>query len=169
MTETIAQRRLFFALWPDAGVCRQLVALQREARAVAGGRAMKRETLHMTLAFLGNVPADRVSAVEEVAGALRGRAFDLELDRLALWRHNHIVWAGTDRVPEALAELAAELSNGLEEAGSYWKCAPSRPTSHCCATPPATLHCLSPGSSSGRCGISCWWSRNSRRRAPGTR
>ena len=107
------QRRLFFALWPDPAVRRQFVSLQGDARAVSGGRAMKPETLHLTLAFLGGVDADRVPAAAAVAAALKMSAFDLSIDRLACWHHKHIVWAGMDKVPEPLGQLAAALSGGL--------------------------------------------------------
>lgn len=117
MTATVPLRRLFFALWPESPVRRGLAELGRAAQVVAGGRAMQPDTLHMTLAFLGNIPVDRVWAAEAVAAGLSGRSFDLHLDRLSHWKHNHIVWAGAARTPEALVQLADELAEGLREAG----------------------------------------------------
>ena len=113
----IPQRRVFFALWPGAAVRRQLVALQRDARAASGGRAMQPGTLHLTLAFLGGIDGERVPAAEAVAATLKVPAFKWSIDRLACWHHKHIVWAGAEAVPDALAQLVATLSGGLREAG----------------------------------------------------
>lgn len=90
------------------------------AQAVAprsGGRVMRRETLHVTLAFIGNVDAERLAQLQEVAARVSSPEFDLELDRLAWWRHNRIVWAGTAEVPPALETLAGDLAAGLRRAG----------------------------------------------------
>jgi 2'-5' RNA ligase len=87
---------------------------------------MKRDTLHLTLAFLGEVDAagfDRACAIaDEVApgGAVAagtGEAGVLRIDRLAWWKHNRIVWAGCDAVPATLAALADDLAARLREAG----------------------------------------------------
>jgi 2'-5' RNA ligase len=112
-----ATRRLFFALWPEAGLSGKLALLGKEAQAAAGGRAMRRETLHLTLAFLGGVSLDRADRALAVAAEVRGDAFDLLLDRLECWRHNHIVWAGASLVPAAALHLAEELAGALRHEG----------------------------------------------------
>ncbi len=117
MPPAAAQRRLYFALWPDKAVRRQLEAPQQDARAACGGRAMGPETLHLTLAFLGGVDGERVPVVEAAAAAIKRGAFEFLLDRLACWPDKHIVWMGADSVPEALAQLAADLSGNLRAAG----------------------------------------------------
>lgn len=78
---------------------------------------MRRETLHATLAFLGDVPADRFDAAAAAADTLRAPAFDLALDSLGYWRHNQILWAGASTVPAALDHLAAGLGEALRRAG----------------------------------------------------
>lgn len=78
---------------------------------------MRRETLHMTLAFLGEVDPARLAAAQAVASGLPSVApFDLAIDRLGCWRHNHIVWAGCE-APPALGALADGLAEGLRAAG----------------------------------------------------
>lgn len=78
---------------------------------------MRRENLHITLAFLGNLPADRLAQAEAVADAIAAPAFDIALDRLGWWKHNRILWAGCSDAPAALTELAAVLGAGLRAAG----------------------------------------------------
>jgi 2'-5' RNA ligase len=86
--------RLFFALWPDAGTVDRLMAWAREAQALCGGRIMRPETLHMTLAFLGETPAD---AARDLAREARG--WNVSLGSLVLsdcgrFKGPRIVWAG---------------------------------------------------------------------------
>jgi 2'-5' RNA ligase len=112
-----ATRRLFFALWPEAEISRRLAQLGQAAQAVAGGRAMRRDTLHLTLAFLGGVSPEMADRALSVADTVQGQAFDLVLDRLEGWRHKHIVWAGTSLLPPAALELAESLAKALRSAG----------------------------------------------------
>ena len=112
-----SMRRLFFALWPPAVVAAGLHDAALAAQRACGGRPMRRETLHLTLAFLGAVPQSRVAAAAAAAANVAARPFVLELARLACWKHNRIVWAGCSDVPPALARLAADLAQALRQAG----------------------------------------------------
>lgn len=112
-----AERRLFFALWPAAAIADELHAAARAAHVSCGGRLMRRETLHVTLAFLGDVPESRFADVLAVAPGATAPAFLLELDRLGHWPHSHIVWAGCTAAPAALPTLADDLAQGLRAAG----------------------------------------------------
>jgi 2'-5' RNA ligase len=105
--------RLFFALWPGDAAREQLAAWSRELRAACGGRAPRPENLHLTLAFLGQVPRDRVGEIERTAGNVVPRATTLVLDRPGYWKHNRIAWAGASAVPGELDRLAGELREAL--------------------------------------------------------
>ena len=78
---------------------------------------MRRDTLHLTLAFVGEVQRDRLPALREAAGRLVWEPFTLQLDRLGCWQHNHIAWAGARHTPPALARLASDLAHNLRAAG----------------------------------------------------
>lgn len=75
---------------------------------------MRRDTLHLTLAFLGDLSSDRVAEARRVADAIVAPQFDLVLDRLGYWRHNRILWAGG--VSPRLTFVAAALVDGLRAA-----------------------------------------------------
>lgn len=109
--------RLFFALWPNAALAKRLAALAQEIAARNGGRATREETIHLTLAFLGNVPAERLEALHRLASGIRAPAFELILDRLEYWRHNRLAWAGTSGPPAELTDLVCELHAGLRDGG----------------------------------------------------
>jgi len=112
-----ARRRVFFAVWPDAPAAGALAAAAQRAAVTCGGRPTRRENLHITLAFVGEVEDERVDMLRATGGALAFEAFDLELERLGYWRHNRIVWAGARSVPAPLSALADGLNRELRAAG----------------------------------------------------
>ncbi len=109
--------RVFFALWPPEETAGKLAGLAETYAAIAGGRPTRCATIHLTLAFIGDVPLDRLVDLERAARKVRAEAFDLTLDQFGLWRHNRIFWGGCSVVPPALADLASALSVALQAAG----------------------------------------------------
>jgi 2'-5' RNA ligase len=109
--------RLFFAAWPPETVQEQLHAVARNAQRECGGRAVAQRNMHLTLAFLGDVPRDRLPQVEAAAAGIDGAACELAVDRLQYWRHNRILWAGVERCPAPVAGVAHALSAGLRAIG----------------------------------------------------
>lgn len=109
----MAQRhRVFFAVWPDAATAARLDQLGHQAHAKLSGRRMRRDTLHMTLAFIGEVSQARIETLRQTAARLREDSFSLQIDRIDCWRHNRIVWAGCRQTPPALSRLAGQLAAG---------------------------------------------------------
>ncbi len=78
---------------------------------------MRRDTLHMTLAFVGEVPAQRIGILRQAAAGVTGQVFTLTLDRLACWRHNRIAWVGCSQAPLPLLTLVGQLAERLADAG----------------------------------------------------
>lgn len=78
---------------------------------------MLRDTLHLTLAFLGETPAWQVDGLRALAAEVAGTGFVLELDRIGSWHRNRILWTGPSRVPPALIALAQDLEGQLRTAG----------------------------------------------------
>lgn len=76
---------------------------------------MRMDTLHMTIAFLGNQTADRVERLFELGDRIRFAPFELRIDRLGCWKHNRIAWAGVAVPPPELVRLAAALRETLAE------------------------------------------------------
>jgi 2'-5' RNA ligase len=109
--------RLFFALWPGDEVRRQLDAWAEAMHAQCGGRRVKTENLHVTLAFLGMLPIERMADLDEIAHGIDTPPFDLVFDRPGWWKHNDIAWLGAATVPVALTALAEGLRAKLSAAG----------------------------------------------------
>ena len=79
-----------------------------------GGRRMRRETLHLTLAFIGDVPPGRLAELRGIAGAIRPPAFNLLFDRRHCLARRKIFWAAASAVSPRLRELAAALNERLK-------------------------------------------------------
>lgn len=110
-------RRVFFALWPEHEAAAHLSALAQELTTRGGGRVMRTESLHLTLAFVGSVAADRIPLLEEIANETRGESFELSLDRLGFWPQRGILWAGCRQPPAPLSQFIAALAARLRAAG----------------------------------------------------
>ena len=106
-------RRVFFALWPSADLAGRLHALGCGQR----GRATRAEDLHLTLAFLGEQSEAGLERLRAIASRLSLPRSEILIDRLGYWRHNRILWAGTNELPPALLDFAERLHTALREAG----------------------------------------------------
>lgn len=109
--------RVFFALWPDEQAAQQLYRVAMERIQKYAGRAMRQDTLHLTLAFLGELSDERLVAARAVADEVMGLSFRMRLDRLGYWSHNRILWAGCMQVDENLSGLANTLLAALRGHG----------------------------------------------------
>jgi 2'-5' RNA ligase len=107
--------RLFFALWPAEALAVDLAALASRLQPVCGGRPMRAETLHLTLAFLGELPVEREADACAAAAEVSLPAFEFRLDQIGYWRHNGVVWTAVRSA--ALDHLAADLGARLRAAG----------------------------------------------------
>lgn len=119
--------RLFFALWPGPTLATALARASSAAQAVCGGRAMRPDTLHLTLAFVGKVAAAQLPALRAAAGAVCGRACAFTLDRLGYWPGPRVVWAAPAEVPAALGALADDLAQQVRAAGLSLPARPWQP------------------------------------------
>jgi RNA 2',3'-cyclic 3'-phosphodiesterase len=105
--------RLFFALWPDDAAAGALERLAVALQSRAGGRAVPREKIHITLAFLGQVAADRADDLVQAAGSVDEAAFELVLDKTGAFRRARVAWAGASDPPAALIAAQSRLQEGL--------------------------------------------------------
>ncbi len=112
------RQRLFFALWPDQPLRRELERLLtgEPFKAVTGRRVVP-ENYHITLRYLGPVTEAQQSCVERIADRLQGEDFRLTLDRVGYWPGPRVAWLGAEQVPAALGRLVEALESGLESCG----------------------------------------------------
>lgn len=101
-----------------------LESLIRSVRKNSGGiKWVRREAMHLTLKFLGDIPDDKVGAVgtllERIAAA--GRPFPLRLKGMGTFppggmMNARVLWAGIEEDP-GIMELQAALEAEFEKAG----------------------------------------------------
>jgi len=94
---------------------------------ICGGRRTRAETIHLTLAFLGDVDPGRINDLLALAGEIRAPAFGFNLTRFGWWPHNRIVWAAPDEPPAELTLLVEALRGGLLGAGFRFDAKPFAP------------------------------------------
>ncbi len=110
-------RRLFFALsLPDA-LQQQVIRWRAEAFAPEAGRPVAAANLHLTLAFLGEVTAQKELALRKLAGRIVQPGFSMRLDDLGHWPRPGVVWLGTRRAPRGLLQLAELLRSQAARSG----------------------------------------------------
>jgi 2'-5' RNA ligase len=134
--------RVFYAVWPGADAHRALLALARDVAAAGRGRAPPPGNMHLTLAFVGEVAADRVRGLLAIGerAAAAAPPFALRFDRLGTFRDSGIAWLGTSEDVPPLQALVSGLSAGLAAEGFAVERRPFRAhvtLARRCARPPA--------------------------------
>ena len=105
--------RLFFALWPPPTTIAALDAWAKGAQILVGGRPTRPESIHLTLAFLGDVAEARVEDAIGAARSVRGARHALPIERAKVWMHNRVGWVGPQRTPRVLTHLTDSLRERL--------------------------------------------------------
>ena len=105
--------RLFFALWLPEELAQTLAEQAHLLARQYGGTATRQETIHLTLAFLGEVDEARLPSVLQAAHAVSAAPFALTVDRLGFWRHNRLLWAGCSAPAPGLLVLVESLRERL--------------------------------------------------------
>jgi len=111
----LAAIRCFVALQPDDAAFDRLDRLAREQQArFPAARRMRRENLHLTLAFIGALDADRARQVAATLAAERTAPFDWSLDSVGAFAAARVLWVGgNDARLDALAAQSRRLLDDL--------------------------------------------------------
>lgn len=106
-------RRLFFALWPSDEFRAQIEATALPAVRASGGRPIPPRNFHVTLLFLGEIPAEKFPAIQQAGASLaRGPAFQLEFDGIESWGRR-VLCLTSSTPPAAAIDLAERLRASL--------------------------------------------------------
>ncbi len=113
--------RLFVALWPPDGVAESLAECAAFSLRTREGRELRQTAphrIHLTCAFLGDVPGTRVGELADRLTALAAEvhAFELTLDHAGHFG-DRVVWAAPREPVEDLRALAKSTRIAIREAG----------------------------------------------------
>lgn len=124
MAET---RRLFFALEMPDEVQQQIIHWRAQNFPPEAGRPVEAANLHLTLAFLGDVSAEKQKALSQLAGRISQPTFSLTLDDAGLWIRSRVVWLGARHASLGLIQLANMLRAQAARNGCYQSPQPFHP------------------------------------------
>ena len=102
-------QRLFFAIDLPAEIREQIIHWRAKHFPPEAGRPVAADNLHLTLAFLGEVSAEKEKALSLLAGRIRQPGFTLTLDDAGQWLRSRVVWLGMRQPPRGLIQLANML------------------------------------------------------------
>jgi RNA 2',3'-cyclic 3'-phosphodiesterase len=114
-------KRIFFALWPDAGVrgrLEELLSMLPEG----AGRPHVPEDLHLTLVFVGQANARYCECLRMAATRIEFEPFGFELARFGYFAKAKVVSAEPASAQPGLQDLARNLRHVLRGCG----CKPER-------------------------------------------
>ncbi|BDH47063.1 RNA 2',3'-cyclic phosphodiesterase [Salmonella enterica subsp. enterica serovar Choleraesuis] len=104
-----ATRRLFFGLELPSALQKEIIGWRAEQFAPDAGIPVAAASLHITLAFLGEVSAQKQAALMAQAGRIRQPSFTLNLNDAGHWPRSRVVWLGSNSPPRGLLQLASML------------------------------------------------------------
>ena len=110
-------KRLFFALWPDNRQRDRLRDVINSVAKTVEGTAVDRRNWHITLAFIGTFPEDRVPYLLERAEQITVEPFRLSFDRLEFWPRPKVASLCAAMVPPELQALVDSLNAVLVDLG----------------------------------------------------
>jgi len=142
--ETTPRVRTFYALVPDDAVRLHFLSLARDVARRSRGRAISGEHVHLTLAFLGDVPVGRVAELRAIGDRLPHKGANLEFDTLGAWRASGVAWVAPSVLPEVLTGLHAGLHDELTRGRFELESRPFRPhvtLARRCVQPHPRAHC----------------------------
>lgn len=109
--------RLFIAIAFEEEVLRHFLDVQQELRTLAAsGNFSRPQNLHLTLAFLGELPPSRLPAIQRVIENCQLYPLTLHFDRLGRFSRDRgdLWWIGIQKEPRLL-QMQRELVQGLQK------------------------------------------------------
>ncbi|MGI9264096.1 MAG: RNA 2',3'-cyclic phosphodiesterase [Gammaproteobacteria bacterium] len=109
----MADKRLFFALWPDE---RQRSAIRDQLQPLLSsveGNAVGRGNWHVTLVFVGAFPEEHLDQLLIKAKHIECEPFRLRMDKVTFWPRPKIACLQALTVPDELKQLKGRLETML--------------------------------------------------------
>ena len=97
--------RIFFALWPDEELRKQLQQAAELMTVTRPGRRVPMYNLHLTLHFIGNVSFDEMACLQRQARQLRADGFEFMIDCHGYFKKPRVAWLGCNEIPATVSVL----------------------------------------------------------------
>lgn len=113
----MSNKRLFFALWPSDRQRDRLRDIISPLAKSIEGKTTYRGNWHVTLAFVGEFPEEKIPALQLAASKIEVEPFRLRSDRVEYWPRPRLACLVGTTVPPELERLVASLGSVLSEFG----------------------------------------------------
>jgi len=123
-----ASLRVFYALWPSSEPREALARLIVTRDAGPRASPVPAANYHVTIAFVGSVPAERLPVLLGIGAETRAARFALRFEALEYWPKPEVVVASVRTIPPALQVLWDDLHARL--AAHDFELAPKRLRPH---------------------------------------
>lgn len=111
------QHRLFFALWPTDDLRSALAPRIRALQPAGLGRPQRPDQWHVTLQFLGSVPASRMAVARDAAAQVQCGPCEIVFDTVEFWRRPEVLTLVARVLPPPLDSLVTQLRAALAAKG----------------------------------------------------
>lgn len=106
--------RCFVACWPADSTREWLDQVARDAHLrYPGARRVRRENLHLTLAFIGELPLAKAQQAAQALRDLSSEPFEWRLDHVGRFERARVLWAGGQPEPRLL-QMAETVRASLQ-------------------------------------------------------
>ena len=109
----MADRRLFFALWPSDRQRELLRDTLRPVMSSIEGDAVDRRNWHVTLVFIGGFPEEQVPFLQAATGEIAMDPVRLRFDRVEYWQRARVAALMPLATPASLEALVQSLQAKL--------------------------------------------------------
>ena len=109
----MADKRLFFALWPSDRQRDQLRDTINPTMSSVEGVAVDRRNWHVTLVFIGDFPEERIPGLMSAVQVINPGDIRLRFDRLSFWQRPKVAVMQTVTVSPELQRLVTSLEQAL--------------------------------------------------------
>ena len=106
-----SKERIFIALRPDMETCKELIKIQRKV--LVSGRMVPPQSLHLTLAFLGDCDSERKQCVLDKITNININPFDMTLGEFGYFERHRIFHITPNIIPIELLSLHKQLCKTL--------------------------------------------------------
>lgn len=109
----MAEKKLFFALWPDNRQREILRDTIGPALSTVEGTPVDRRNWHITLVYIGNFVEDRIPGLRSAVSLIDPGPIRVRFDTLTFWQRPKIAAMMTRTVPPELEHLVRSLQQAL--------------------------------------------------------
>lgn len=109
----MADRTLFFALWPSERQRELMRDIINPALSEVEGNAVDRRNWHITLVYIGAFEEDNIATLQSSAREIPPFDFRLRFDRITFWQRPKIASLNPRNTPGELTDLVKALEEKL--------------------------------------------------------